>query len=74
MDEDSVTLAAAWRERAAAGNTNGVTVELRSAGWAVTEAFPDDGTTTIAVFGARYKADAYAEKIARQFDTEPGEA
>lgn len=68
MMDDSTTLAAAWRERVAAGDAGPVSVALTGAGHTVRM-----HGAKLASFHALYKAHAYAETVARKLD-QPGEA
>jgi hypothetical protein len=62
---DSATLAAAWRERVAAGYDGPVSVKLTGRGHGVM--LDRNGVhTLVATYPAKYKAHAHAEQVARK--------
>ena len=64
MTIDTVSLAAAWRARAAAGYAGPVAVRITARGFAVVVQH-GDVSYTAGIHHARYKASAQAEQIAR---------
>lgn len=71
MSDDSVTLAAAWRARVAAGYPGPISVRLTARGFAVLQLGGDGVCTRLAVEHARYRADARAEQYARNAESPP---
>jgi hypothetical protein len=65
---DDVELAAGWRARVARGYAGPVTVRPKPAGYSVTVHYASGVIAGVGTFRARYKADAEAERLARDIE------